>query len=273
MQLHALDQQGKLIHATQAHKKQDYTCLECGSLVRTRSGLHRQAHYFHVLPNRDCKQHEKGMIHIQLQQFLLNLLPEGDCQLECRMPEINRIADVAWFSKRIVFEIQYSPISERELSQRNRDYAQAGWNVVWILHDHSFNQQRLSAAEDALRHWPHYYTNMDEEGQGMIYDQFDQIKHGFRFHKMAPLPVNLLGYSEMDKSKKQLNERAQHWPHYFEGDLTWLSWHKPDSSYLKHAQERNEIGAKPQTKTWYHYIANGYRFVFQMILERICNCL
>ena len=108
MQLYALDTKGELISAQQAVRQINYECLECQHTVRLRGGPHRRPHFYHVSPSIFCRQHQKGAIHLQLQSYFLHQLPIGDCHLECPFPSIGRIADVAWLSQKIVFEIQCS---------------------------------------------------------------------------------------------------------------------------------------------------------------------
>lgn len=191
MQLFALDQDGHPIAARNANKKREYICLECQAAVRCRSGPHRQAHFYHLRPTAACKLSGKGMAHLQAQSRLLQILPEGECFLEHRFPNLNRIADVAWLPRRLIFEIQCSPISADEIAARNRDYASIGYQVVWILHDDRYNQRRVSDAEQALKDHIHYFTNIDANDQGLFYDQHERIKGSFRLHKSLPFPVDL----------------------------------------------------------------------------------
>jgi competence protein CoiA len=191
MQLYAKESKNTLIFAGQAVKHKDYTCVECSQCVRLRSGLHRQPHFYHLRPNASCTQHGKSMTHLMLQCHLQKLLPHDDIQLECRFAAIGRIADVAWHSQKIIFEIQCSPITAEEINARNSDYASLGFQVIWILHDNRFNQWRISAAEHALTDQPHYFTNMDSKGKGIIYEQLSIAIHGIRKERSIKLPVNL----------------------------------------------------------------------------------
>ncbi len=105
MQLCALDSKNALIFADKAQKQTDYICSKCDQKVRLRSGMHRHAHFFHITPNRSCRLNGKGMEHIMVQRHLIELLPEGEAELECRFSEIGRIGDVAWHSAKLIFEI------------------------------------------------------------------------------------------------------------------------------------------------------------------------
>lgn len=133
----------------------------------------------------------KGAEHRAVQHYLLNLLPKGEAAIEVAFKELNRIADVVWEKKKLIFEIQCSKVSGEEVKLRNRDYQSAGYKVVWILHDRRFNRQKLSSAEIALIDSPHYFTNINRFSSGIIYDQFDLKRGPFRYFRMEPLEVDL----------------------------------------------------------------------------------
>jgi competence protein CoiA len=287
VQLHAFDSDGKLISARQAFRHTDYYCLECEQLVRMRGGPQRRCHFYHLEPTLFCRQHQKGPIHLQLQSYFLQQLPPGDCSLELPFPSIRRIADVAWLSQKIIFEIQCSPISAQEVLARNRDYQSLGWTVIWILHDQRYNQVRLSAAEIALRSSPYFFSNMNDLGSGIIYDQFDICEQGIRHKRLPPLPINLKG--EIRNHLKQdmspyplilLNQRTSYWKLSLDGDLLSLFGNNPSASYLNQAREiEKQFYSSSIPLKWYHWpaefwrraIAAPYQVVFRFLLERMCR--
>ena len=87
--------------------------------------------------------------HLAIQKVLSKSLPGS--RLEHRFPSIGRVADVVYFPKKIIFEVQCSPISLKEVQKRNRDYLSLGFTVIWILHDRHYNKKTLSLAERACR--------------------------------------------------------------------------------------------------------------------------
>lgn len=298
MQLYAKTLQQKIIAASQASKGQDYFCLECGSLVRKRGGIHRNDHFFHLHPPDSCRQNGKSMPHIQTQIFLESLLPPGESFLEYPFPTIKRIADVAWISNQLVFEIQCSPIKWEEIAARNKDYALMGYQVIWILHDSRFNQWKLSGAEIYLQASPHYFTNMDAEGCGMIYDQFQILRKGLRMEKLPPLVVDLSQpmQTHFKNTAKNLSPsrwtewftnrelravdripRRHKWPLFFQGDLTDHAINIPNS-YFEAVQliEKEWTAPKPTIiQRIKHYFYKGlfrpYNLLFQMLLEKACR--
>ena len=175
MQLYAFDQKGRLTAAIDAKKETDYFCLECNSLVRLRGGFHRQKHYFHLQQISSCRLNGKSLPHLHLQKRLQDAFPYGAIQLEQRFPTLGRIGDAVHEGLKIVFEIQCSPISAKEVEERNKDYKKEGYRVLWIFHDQLYNKRRLSHAEFFLT-TPHYFTNIDREGKGCIYDQYSLRK-------------------------------------------------------------------------------------------------
>jgi len=198
MQLYACDSNNRLTTADSAQKGVDYRCPECAGVVRVRKGSHKQPHFFHLTHNRNCRQSGKSAVHLAIQNHLLNILPKGEVSLECRFPEKGRIADVVWMPKRLIFEVQCSPISAEEVASRNSDYSQLGFQVVWLFHDFRFNSWRVTAAENSLWNRPFYYTNMNAKGEGIIYDQTCKIHQGVRRKRSQksrvdltkPLPTN-----------------------------------------------------------------------------------
>lgn len=270
-QLYAITFEGEVIAACHALKQTDYFCPECKKIVRLRGGLHRQDHFYHLEITVDCRQSRKSFEHIQAQLYILKALPQGDCHLEWRFPEIHRIADVVWPSEKLIFEIQCSPIRQEEIMARNADYARAGYEVVWILHDHRFNQKRLTAAEHWLFPLPHYFTNLSAKGIGIIYDQFSLFKQGYR-HSLKPLPIDIAQprYYKSDYKEHSL---------YFVGDLTdrRLSPSEEDREYLEAVKNLEEGMSGKRTfiqllklglERW---IFRPYRLLFQIFLERACK--
>jgi competence protein CoiA len=224
MQLYALDNDLP-VPATKAEKGKNYLCPECSATVRKREGATRQTHFYHLRLPKQCRQHQKSLEHLQLQLKLAHLIGQG-AQLECPFPAIQRIGDVAWHEKKIVFEVQCSPILLEEVKNRHLDYEKAGYTVIWILHDKRFNQKALTASEAYARTYPCYFTNIDKTGEGIVYDQFDVIKGGRRLFKGPPLTISPTkitpppSISTSDLALPQtLLDRLSKWNYYAQGDL------------------------------------------------------
>jgi competence protein CoiA len=225
MQAYALD--GTLpVAASRAEKGKNYSCPECGSSVRVRSGPARQIHFFHISLPKNCRQHQKSLEHLQLQLKIFELVASPNAQIECPFPAIQRIADVAWHDKKIVFEIQCSPIPREEAEKRNFDYHKAGYQTIWILHDKRFNKASLSAAEGYLRAAPCYFTCIDKTGMGGVYDQFEVLQGNRRLFKGPKLPIEPTHISFFPSTAppdlllpKIVLDRLTNWKCYLKGDL------------------------------------------------------
>lgn len=276
MHLFALDPSGRIIPAKQASRQQNYMCLECRGVVRRRGGRHRVPHFFHLNPPESCRQQGKSLVHLQVQCRLQAWLPAGEVMLEYAFPEVRRIADAAWLNQKILFEVQCSFITPDEIRERQEDYLSQGFTVVWILHDSRYNQWRLTAAEDFLQGIPHYFTNINAEGQGWIYDQYQLLKNGIRQKKFPPLiidpgqPVFFNGL-EKDALPFLIRNRAP-WPFYFKGD----AWDQRDQHRewgLEHYgnKEPRKNRVLYYLGALYASIMRFYILLFRVLLEKICK--
>lgn len=292
MHLFAFDHQQSLVFANEAKKQTDYFCRECGGIVRLRGGVHRQDHFYHLSLTSSCRQNGKSMEHLQIQMRIQQQLAPGDGHLEYRFPQINRIADVVWENRKCIFEVQCSPISFDEVKQRQADYASLGYQVIWILHDAQFNQWRQSAAEHFLEDHPHYYTNIDAEGSGIMYDQFRFVHQGLSRLRLDPLTVDLatpikydfISEGENIKMPGTLLKRKMTWPLGFQGDLVSLCQSPTDfiRHYLEEAfQIEHLYFEKKETSPknfWQTLMAIGkkcfvdpYKIIFHLFLEKSCK--
>lgn len=282
MQLFAKDDKGNIFEAPKALKQTDYFCLECGGIVRLRSGDFRQLHFYHLTRSPECRQSGKSLTHLQIQLRLRSLLPKGDVELEKRFPNIARIADVVWPSQNLVFEIQCSPIKAAEVENRNRDYLNENCRVVWILHDQQFNQNRVTAAEKWLKGSPHYYTNINQHGDGLIYDQWQWLLKGRCMAKSPRTAVSIshpIQKSTLAQSPllpPLFNKRFQAWHLFFEGDLihTLSTGNDPLLTAYFEKEYGKDIIEKPK-QNWLWSILAGfkkvYRALFQLLLEKACR--
>lgn len=287
MQICALDPTDSLVFATNANKHQDYQCLECKEKVRLRRGLHRQAHFYHLQPNRLCRQHSKGMPHLMLQHFLQNILPEEEAEIECPFPAIGRIADVAWHPQKLIYEIQCSPISAEEVRARNQSYASIGYQVVWIFHNDRYNQYRLTSAESVLADHPHYFTDMNALGEGSIFDQPSSIINGKRVSRLPSLSIDpstpkFLMKHDLKQCRKLpsvLKRRAKEWPLIFSGDAVDVCLTDQEHAFSLKAKEQalseNDLPVLFLLKFFYHLVQNWifrpYQAILKLILERACR--
>ncbi|KIC75550.1 hypothetical protein DB42_AA00380 [Neochlamydia sp. EPS4] len=290
MHFYALDEKENLVSAHQADKRLHYYCRECLGLVKSRGGLLRQMHFYHLEPNQSCRQNGKSLVHLQVLHYLQSCLP--DCDLEKEFPLINRIADVYWEKEGLIIEIQCSSISAREIEERNQDYARIGYQVLWILHDRLFNRHRLTAAEYFLQDSLHYFTNIDSEGVGYIYDQWDRIEKGKRVFTLGFRKVNFFSYHSHLKESLALGsyppwikKRLESWRGYFTGDyldyfLTMQESEKAallsalsvdEQSGIMQVGKKLQPGVKRALKKLIRLISFSYRLGLNYILEKLAK--
>lgn len=284
MQLYARQRDNTLISASVASKGDDYFCLECNSPVRSRGGRHRRSHFFHVAAHRFCRQSGKTMVHLQVQCAIRDAIGDDKVQLERRFERVRRIADVVWEEEKLIFEVQCSPISALEIAERNSDYESLGYRVIWILHDMRYNRWRMTAAEESLSNSPHYFTNIDAEGRGYIYDQCALSDLGVRTKKLLKLPIEIASPFRLDQttvcSYKFLEIRTLSWHTLFRGDLVDIALKDDENSEacrLLKDLEQTAVCSKRTNITFskvrllLRKVAAGYRAFFRISLEKACK--
>lgn len=186
MPLYALDDDD-LIHAADAESGTTYWCTDCFGPVKRRLGKAAVPHFYHTQSAPRCRLYSKTEDHMLAQVQLQKSFPPQVLQLERPFVKIDRVADVCWESEKIVFEIQCSPMTEKEAEMRIRDYASLGYHVVWLLDDRRYNKQTLRPAEAFLRSHSTYFLSIQPGLKSEVYDQFEifseekRVKRGKRF--------------------------------------------------------------------------------------------
>ncbi len=214
-----------LVYAAEAEERRPYRCSGCGSPVRVRKGPSRVPHFYHLARASSCRLYSKSEDHLLAQLSLKKLLPAGETVIERPFPRILRVADVAWETRKIIFEIQCSFLTPREAEHRMEDYQTAGYQVVWILDDRIFNRKILRPAEQLVRLFPCYYATL-RKGDPIFYDQFEIFHRNYRIKKGHHLkihiekPRTLPSFSwEEDRFPSQIIQKAAKTSLYFQGDL------------------------------------------------------
>lgn len=272
MQLIAIDDRNNRVIATNAQKKIDYHCPQCGDLVRLRFGPRLQAHFYHFRKASPCQHRKKTLTHLQNQLYLAKKIPEAI--LEHSFPSIGRIADVYWPSTSIVFEIQYSPMSHTEAEKRESDYRSLGIELVWILHDSRYNKRGLSPVELFLSGKNLYYTSIGDQGSGMIYDQFVIIRNekrcfkGARFEIDPTRPYNLNKLSSSSKLPQVFLQRLRERTRGFAGDLLDTVLKNPSQDFSSIIELEKRYAKYRSFSTWIKTITAIYRAFFYAILEK-----
>ena len=274
MQLFALDG-SETVFAEDAQKKLDYSCPECGDILRIKEGAHRRKHFFHTNLKVHCRQKNKNGIHLLVQKYIYSKLPKGEAKLEHSFPTIHRIADVAWITQKIIFEVQYSPISLQEVQGRMEDYQKVGYSVIWILHDNRFNKKNLSAAEAYIRNFSSYFTSIGSKRENIIYDQFELCYAAKRCYKGHKVPVQVdtpktsSTFPNSEKLPKTLQKRLQHSEYYFRGDLLDRAIINNASVQWMMKAEGKKPTASPFYVIWMKKIQKMYFLLFFHLLKKL----
>lgn len=214
----------RLVFCRDGIKGKSYVCPKCRGILRIKEGPLRRKHFFHLNHHSSCFSSNKSWIHALMQYQLFCSLPAGEGEIEKRFPSIERISDVAWTKKNLLFEIQCSPISLQEVLERNRDYQTLDMQVVWILRDGLFNRRYLSAAESFLRTRVSYFFHVDFKGKGVIYDQREVLQSFRRLRRSFPLPVaidqpQLFSSRCMSDLPSSLQKKGEQASFFFRGDV------------------------------------------------------
>lgn len=155
------------------------------------------------------KSYLLSQLHLRVQQKIKRMIQDPTLKLEHAFA--HRRADIFWEKEKLVFEIQCSFISLNEVKRRCRDYKKMGLEVVWILHEKTFNKYHCRDAELFLRRRGRcYYTNISQHGDGLVYDQEEALFFNKR-HAKERIEINL------GNPKRDFTGNL-----YFENDLTDL---------------------------------------------------
>lgn len=272
MQLYARNSEDKKISVHSAERGKDYFCLECSSRMRVRMGRSLKAHFYHLSSEKNCRQAGKSEEHLFLQKFIQQQIGTYETVEEMRFPEIQRVADVAWPEKKCVFEVQCSPIREEVAIQRTLDYESIGWNVIWILHEKSFNNYRLTGLELFLQTRTHYFT----DGQRM-YDQLHVVQAEKRKFGSKKVFVNIAAIEPFLPQKKKmghpeaLHVRAAYWKYSAEGDHLWMGYTQPDDAWQENMRRLIKVEARQRRGAIFQPLFAHLRAFWHFILERSCQ--
>ncbi len=190
MALYAVDEDD-LIYAGHANPRQTYWCMECFEPVKRRRGKTGLYHFYHLRAPASCRLYSKTEDHLFAQLSLQKAFAPGQLLLERPFRDINRVADVLWEAEKIVFEIQCSPITEKEAASRISDYASQGYQVVWLLDDKRYNKKIARPAEELLRQRSAYYLKVRKNTDCQYYDQFEIFDSKKRIKKAKPSYIDL----------------------------------------------------------------------------------
>jgi competence protein CoiA len=213
------------------------------------------------------------------------ILTPGEIQMERPLPTINRVADLLWERKKLVFEIQCSSIYEGEAASRIKEYRNAGYEIAWILDDRIFNKRRLRPAEKFLRSHLAYFASLQRSSPSYIYDQFEIFHDEQRIKKGREMRINLQHLHPLPPIQwpaelpSQIENRIPNSRWYCEKDLihrTLLSRRYPSYRLSLQNWRSLEIQLKKARRrpSWLHrffvhFIRNPYLALLDELLKRV----
>ncbi len=271
MALYALDEVG-LIPAAAAEPGKVYWCVDCSCPLKLRRGKNRFFHFYHIRAAPSCRLYSKTEDHLLAQIQLQKSFSPNVLQIERPFIQINRVADVCWESEKIIFEIQCSPLTEKEAEMRIRDYASAGYHVVWLLDDKRYNKRVLRPAEPFLRRHSTYFLSIKPGLKSDIYDQFEVFSDGKRLKKGKRLLLDLQRIRRMPKVlfKETLFPKQilqLNCPKYFVGDRLYRALHNSTAMQYWRALENQLPSKKPHP--WIAWFNDRILLPYSRFLDRL----
>jgi competence protein CoiA len=262
MPLYAFDDQNHIIFAPHAEPYRHYHCIECQTPVFKRTGRERQAHFYHKKSIKSCRLYSQSIDHLVMQTQLYGLNPA--LIIERPFERILRIADLCWEDKKIVFEIQCSPIEPYHVEKRMRDYAEEGYAVIWLLDDRLYNKKKMRISEPLVRSHGSYYFSL---AKGLVYDQFEVIHENERIARGPHLPIDMLKPLKARHFPKlrMFNERKSQ--NYFAGDLLDKTIRYP--KYIERLQEYETqvVSRYQKTKTLAYQLKKCFYIAWEWVIR------
>lgn len=204
----------------------------------------------------------KSLEHQKTQEFLCTLFKELEMAQEKKFASIGRIADCVIESWKLVIEIQCSPLSKKEVQNRIQDYQSIGYDCLWILHTKSFSPFKKSYLQNFLFSKRCYYTNIDRNGKGFIFDIGLQ-KEILAINLQEKIKTPKLPFFYLNILKK----RRVFMPYHFKGDLTDLLLNK----YLDHLFKMHTIALYSAIYRWMKSFAKQLEEILHFFLSKACR--
>lgn len=262
-----------LIYACDATTGKIYWCLECFCPVKKRIG--KRPHFYHLKARPSCRLYSKAENHLLAQLEIQKQFPSGEILIEKPFRDIRRVADACFEKRKIIFEIQSSPITENEVEKRNADYRSIGYETIWFLDDKRYNQRFLRPAESYLRTHGAYYFTIQKGMFTGFYDQFEIFFERKREIKGRALRLNIQKIFERPPlffDPKMIPEQIVNLKTnvYLEGDRLHTTLQNRESTLLRwHALERQIAINKKKKFKWSQFLK---KYVLDPYLKLLDRC-
>lgn len=146
----------------EALRDRDMACPLCDREMRVAQGMLKKPYFFHLTTcHHDWEIHPESEVHIELKRYIAQTLPRmvdeysgASYQIEVPIEGCKRIADVLFTlrdGRRIVHEIQLSPITIDVLNARTDDYQSVGLEVYWWFGLNANNESSTSWSLERFR--------------------------------------------------------------------------------------------------------------------------
>lgn len=204
-----------------------------------------------------------------IKKILLSHFEKEKVVLDRSFPEIQQTADIAWESKKIIFQILCKSRNVLKIQEMTSEFQKTGWIIVWILPDTILSKKVASQEEILLRKGSSYF--IDQEGQ--IYDQFTLFHKGCRTLTGPFFPVTLSSPVSLSPSfprgglPKILQTRLGSSLVYFRGDIVDRALNHPSFLTKIHLWEEEFLDKKPLPFLW--KIERMHTIFLNKLLEKL----
>lgn len=128
---------------------QEWRCRSCKQRLMLKNGPLKVAHFAHH-QNSQCQCFSEGETaeHLSGKQLLANWCEKYQLkyELEAYLPELRQRPDVL-VNDKIALEFQCSSLPLERLVERTENYQRHGYQVIWLLGQHFFVNQKLSVIQ------------------------------------------------------------------------------------------------------------------------------
>lgn len=126
---YALDENGKTVHISETHNKNNYYCLSCNEKLILKKGEINAHHFAHIAGSQcsDNWNYDMSEWHEEWQ----NRFPKENREVVLASNGEKHRADV--LIDNTVIEFQHSSLSSHEFERRNDFYLSLGYNIIWIF--------------------------------------------------------------------------------------------------------------------------------------------
>ncbi len=229
-------------------EKYNFVCPVCRQKVKLRIGEIIIPHFAHEKKS-DCIICNESHKHLEGKKRLLSWLKKQNikCDVEVRIPKINRIADILCSYKKQTYAIEYqcSKIGSEEVENRTKDYLKVKITPIWIVGD--------KPSKDKVTN---FELNFCSENHIVYFEKMFYIKHLFANISKSKFVYDTKIYYKNEISFEQLLKKQ------FSFDLTESDFQRAYQEKFLESIEMNK-----------NYLIKYNRSIAKLIYENklVCN--